>query len=243
MSINKFITIKDAIFDSFQDMGVDITTQTPIFMRWATRAEKQIGSYYGWKKLRAVITAKGCTAELPCGAMRVQVAVMGDHGCDCGELMGGISSWASSVVVTQNEIFLNIDKPDGNQFECAGIKYSIQDNKMVFQKNIDGQKLTIQYLGLAEDCDGFLLVSENHIEAINTYIQLRYAQRSRFSPVKMTEWDVKELKNEYDRQVAHARAEDSALTDTERKEIVAMLNDPYSGWGMDVHSHSYNYTF
>lgn len=234
MSINKLITIKDAIYDSFQDMGVDITSQIPTFMRWATRAEAQIGSCYGWKKLRAVLTASGCTLQLPCGAMKVQIAVMGDHGCDCGDLMSNLSSWASTVTVSENEIFLNIDKPDGNDFSCSGIKYSIQNNKLIFGSNIDGKKVTIQYLGLETDCNGFLMVSENHIEAINCYIQYRFAQRSRFSPVKMTEWDVTKLKDEWGKLKLSARADDSFLTDTERKEIVAMLNDAWIGWGFDI---------
>lgn len=239
MSINKLITIKDAINDAFEDIGIDTTFQMPIFMRWATRAEKEIHSYYGWVKKHKVLTFTGCTVKLPIDAMRVQYVLMGDHGCECTDLISSVSRWASSSVsvanttVSQNEVFLVIDKAD-DSFGCSGIYYEIQDNSLVFRNNYEEQQVTIQYLGLNEDCDGFLMVGENHIDAINYYIKYRYATRSRFSPVKMELGDVMYFKKEWERLCKEARADDAIPSEPERAAIVAMLHDPYVGWGLNV---------
>ena len=87
MSINKLISIKSAVYEALDDMGQDITRDIPTFMRWATQAEKEIGSPYSWRRKRVVLNVKGCRAKLPMGAMTVKRVVIGDHGCDCEELL------------------------------------------------------------------------------------------------------------------------------------------------------------
>lgn len=240
MSINKFITIKDAITDAWEDMGIDLTVQMPTFMRWAYRAEREIHSYYGWERKHKVLDIKGCTAQLPEDTQLVQYAIHGDHGCDCADLGRKVSTFARSIEATQNEIYIVIDRPDENQIGCSNMYFEVQNNKMVFRSNMDGEKITIQYLGLKEDCDGFLMVSENHIEAINYYIKYRYAQRSRFSPIKMDLADVAMNKQEYERKVSSARADDAMMSPTERDELVKMLHDPYIGWGLEAGMRSVN---
>jgi hypothetical protein len=210
-------------------MGMDTTSQIPILTTWAFKAEKKIGSYYGWKKMKAVIDVKGCIAKLPVAAMKVQYVVLGDQGCDCGELMGSVAAYAASFDATSNDVFLNIDLPDQNQLQCAGNAWEVQDNKIVFQSNLDGQKVTIQYLGYVTDSEGFIEVNENHVDAIAAYIMHKFAERTRFSPNKMDHADLKRLKNAWLREKNMAIADDSQLSETDRQEIVAMLSDPYIG--------------
>ena len=160
MSINKLVNIREAVFDATEDMGIDVSSQIPLMTNWALKAEKKIGSYYGWKKKRAVLDVKGCTAALPIGAMAVQFVVHGDHGCDCEELVGNVSRWASSFDASSNEVFLVIDYPElGSTTSCYGNDWETQDNKLVFKDNMDGDKVTIQYLGYECDEDGFIRIN------------------------------------------------------------------------------------
>lgn len=241
MAINKLVSIKIPILQAAQDMGIDITRDKPTFAMWAVRAEKDIGSYYSYKRQRAVLTIKGCTAELPACAAFLKTAVLGDHGCDCGTLFGNLYTWASTINVASNQVFLLIDKPDQNEFCLGGISWEVQDNSLLFSKNLDGQKVTVEYLGLEEDCDGFVMCNENHIPAIIEYIMWKFAVRSRFSQNKMDYIDVKEHKAEYFRLASDSRAMDSKLTDAERAEIVSMLSDPYTGIGLSIGINPDNY--
>jgi hypothetical protein len=237
MSINKLLPVRDAIFNACEDMGVDTTGQIPTLTRWAVDAEKKIGSYYGWVKKRAVLDVVGCKAKLPCGAMKVQYALVGDHGCDCTELISNLNAWAMTFRPAANETFLIVDTIDSNNFQCYGNRWEVQDNSIVFQNNLDGQKVTIQYLGYQEDKNGFIMVNENHVMPIVSYIKWKFAERSRYSPIKMDHTDIAYLKNQWKEERAEAVAADSELSETERAEIVSMLHDPYIGFGLELGMH------
>lgn len=234
MAINKLISIKQAIFEASEDMGFDITRDKPTFAMWAVRAEKDIGSYYSYKRKRDVLTISNCCAQLPCSAAYLKAVVMGDYGCDCEALFGSLYTWAGGAFAIPTETFLIIDNGDSTRYSCAGIQYTIQDNSILFNQNLDGQKVTIEYLGLEEDCDGFVMVNENHIPAIIEYIMWKFCVRSRFSAVKMELGDTQMHKQEYFRLASDSRAMDATLTEADRAEIVAILHDPFSGIGLNV---------
>lgn len=234
MAINKLVSIKIPVLQAAKDMGIDITRDKPTFTMWAVRAEKDIGSYYSYKRKRAVLDIVGCVAKLPDSAAYLKVAVLGDHGCDCEKLMNSLYTWAASVTVSSNQVFLLIDKPDEDEFCLGNISWEVQDNTLLFNRNLDGQKVTVEYLGLEEDCDGFPMCNENHIPAIIEFIMWKFCIRSRFSQIKMDLGDVKMHQSEYFRLASDSRAMDSQLTDAERNEIVAMLHDPLTGWGLDI---------
>lgn len=249
MSINKIISIHDAIYNTFEDTGLDLKTEIPTFTRWAVDAEKKIGSFYGWKKLQQVITGIECRAPLPKEAMRVQRVVFGDYGCDCGILMQNTGNWIMNNMDNGNfasigseALFLNVDISTSDPGFCAlnGYPYQVQNNNLVFGQNIDKQKFTIQYLGFEVDCDGFLMVNENHIDAIVAYIKWKLAERSRYSPIKMDHSDVLYNKSEWKELRGQAMADDSELSPEEQYSIASMLHDPYSGWGLSVGMKSSN---
>ncbi len=244
MSINKLISIKEAILEASEDMGFDLTRDKPTFAMWAVRAEKDIGSYYSYKRKRAVLTINGCRAELPCSAAYLKAVVHGDHGCDCGELFSrlygcGLSWEPNGVTLFGAEIFTLID-PLGD-FSLLGQRYEVQGNCIVFSQNMNGQKVTVEYLGLEEDCDGFVMISENHVPAIIEFIMWKFCIRSRFSPIKMELGDTQMHQKEYFRLVSDARAIDAELSPSERAQCVSMLHDERSGYGLEVGSNYGNY--
>jgi len=239
MSINKLISIKEAILEASEDMGFDLTRDKPVFAMWAVRAEKDIGSYYSYIRKRAVLTIKNCRAELPCSAAYLKAVVYGDHGCDCGELFAGLYGWglqweAGGTTLFGAEIFSVVD-PLGS-FSLYGERYEVQNNCIVFSTNMDGQKVTVEYLGLEEDCDGFVMINENHVPAIIEYIMWKFCVRSRFSQIKMDLGDIQMHQREYNRLVADSRAIDATLTPMEREACVAMLHNPVSGFGLSIGS-------
>jgi hypothetical protein len=238
MSVNKLISIKNPIADAIDDLGLDHNKFIPVFTRWAEVAEKEIGSWAQYERARGVIPITNCTACLPPDAVYVQVALLGDHGTDCADLM---NRWCMTLNATTNfgtvnNTFFVVDvsstDEDGN-WSSGNIPFSLQDNKMIFGRSYDGQSITIQYLRFKKDCDGFMEVGENHINAINWFIKWKYYMRS----TKMNSLEYGKMnvcKSEWERECAHARAQDAELTPSERSEIVGALNSPYTGIGLSA---------
>lgn len=242
MSINKLVSIKSAIQDTFEDTGIDISKDIPVFTRWAIRAEKEIGSFYSYRKKRAVLTIENCRAKLPCDAMIVQLVITGDHGCDCEDLfnscgfIGSNSTLLSAQSIFSNtNSFLVVDSTFGiNNLSFSNINWDIQNDYLIFKSNYNGGKVTIQYLGLESDCDGFPLVCENHLEAITEFIMYKYCIRSRFSANKLDIGDTKWHFSEWNRLCSHARSMDNDISESDKNEIVAMLHNPLSGRGLTL---------
>jgi len=144
-----------------------------------------------------------------------------------------ISNTFSSL--SSNNQFLVVDvgdSPNSTDFGCF-IDYEIQDNKIVLSGCTTQTHITVMYDGFATDCDGFIKVGENHVEAISTYIQYKYWMRKQ----KKTNADIQMMQfayREWDRLCAHSRALDNELTPSQREEIAELYHDPYSGRGLSV---------
>lgn len=236
MSINKLISIKNPIVDALDDLGLDHDKFIPVFTRWAEVAEKEIGSWAQYEIKRDVIPITNCTACLPSDAVYVQIALLGDHGTDCADLM---NRWCNTMNTqtnygTINNTFFVVDVGSSQEGESVGygtLPYSIQDNKLVFNRNMDGQSVTIQYLRFKKDCDGFMEVGENHVNAISWFIKWKYYMRAK----KMNSLEYGKMnmcKQEWERECAHARAQDAELSLHDKRAISAHWNDPFSGVGL-----------
>ncbi len=239
--MNKLVSIKIPVLNALQDMGIDIVKDVPTFTRWAVDAEREIDSYYSLRKKIKVLKVNHCMAELPCDARSVQYVILGDHGCDCGDLLERCNSVAVDLTAANDSSFVIDDEFNGDaDIISIGPKWEIQGGCIVFRKDYDGEYITIQYLGYESDEDEFPLVGENHIEAIVAYIQYKYAVRSRFSPVKMDHTDKMFFWREWMRLASHARASDGEISDSDRQEIISMIHDPWIGYGLEAGMYNKN---
>lgn len=235
MSINKLISIRTPIVNAQESLGLDHDKNIPFFTRLATEAEKEIGSFYQYERTKKVLDIKNCAAYLPEDCVLVEVALMGDHGDNCDNLLqqwcGGITNDVTNV--NSNGLFLVVDVSgfdDGSPI-FGYVNYSYQNNKLIFDRGMCGDKITIQYLKLKTDCDGFMEIGENHVNAIKWYIMWHYTIRQRNK--NYIDRDMLSLyEREWNRECAHARAQDAELTQPERENMVRNWHNPYSGRGM-----------
>ncbi len=245
MSINKFISIKNPIVDALDMVGGDKNKEMPIYINWAVKAEKRIGSPAGLKRgMKKVIPIKGCIAELPDSVVILERALLGDHGCECDDLFISIFNQGTTEGGSSLDVqgFLIVDLAQNSVSVMGIVPYKVQDNKIHFAKNHDGESVTIQYTGYEEDCDGFIKISENHNEAIQQFILWKYIERSRIGPnpqKRLAYEDKKDAEREWHRLCANARGLDAVLSEPEQLEIAAMLNDPYAGRGLVIGMSSY----
>lgn len=227
MSVNKLISIKNAIVDATDMSAIDHGNYLPLFMTWAIYAEKEIGGLSAITKY-AVLDICGCSAELPCDVVTVEGAILGSHDVECGRLFSNIFNTQLINKQPVGNNFVIVDVGGNVDFPMCGIvPYSYQNNKLVFEQHITAKQITIKYRGIVEDCEGFPLVSENHILAIAEYIRYCWLKRKR----KKTNVELREMQDAYmqwDRLCAHARADDNKLTETQRESIVQQLYDAYS---------------
>jgi hypothetical protein len=236
MSINKLISIKNPIIDAMDMMAVDHNAHLPMVTQWAYLAEKEIGSYYQYERKWKVLDICGCVAHLPDDAVKVEYAILGDQGCECGDFFYKVFS--NPIVGAANmpdNTFLVVDANGGydSNASCGIIPYGYQNNKLIFDAQVKQSHVTIQYLGYKTDCEGFMEISENHVEAITHYILYKWLLRKR----KKTSAEFQEMQwnyKEWDRLCAHSRSLDSQLTQTEREQIAQLYHNPYSGRGLWV---------
>ena len=233
MSQNKLISIKNPIIDAMDMCGADHIKDFPVFMNWAINAEKQIASRYQFVRKNVVLDIVNCTACLPDDTAFVQIALLGDYGCDCDNLMLRTCStvpMASTTLNTGSNVtsFLIVDVGSAQSSAYNLINYEIQDNKLLFDKSHDGEKITVQYFGYEKDCDGFLKISENHVNALMSFICYKYFIRKKRKS-NDDFFSVNHYKAEWHRECANARALDNQLTAAMRQNISNAIHDPYAG--------------
>lgn len=237
MSINKLVSVKVPINDAINQLGIERIE--PVFTRWAIQAEKEIRSKYQFKKQIAVLPVTDCIAKLPSNAARVQRAILGDRGCNCEDLFNQVcagvqlSSATLAAAANGDGSFLVLDITDGVQLTTTSIPHQVQDNKLIFDQNLDAQNVTVQYLGYETDSEGFIKVGENHLLAIMWNIIWRYYFRMR-RPSPMDISKMREAKAEWHRECSNARARDAEMSESDQNAVNAMLHDPLVGWGLEL---------
>ena len=234
MSVNKLISIKVPVFNAMEDLAIDHDKLIPLFTKWALDAEKKIGSKFQYTTKKAVLNINNCVVCLPEDAAFVDIAVFGDYGCECRDLMSRAYSWVNGRVVSETPSFLIVDVAQDGVTFTGCINYTIQNNKLIFSQDYDGQSITVQYLAVVKDCDGFDMVGENHVIAISEYIKWRYLFRK--NGTNSMEYGKMNLaKSEWERECLAARAMDSEITENDRYEIVhGVLHNPYIGISLNA---------
>lgn len=241
MSINRLVSVNNVIINLMDDLGLNHNKHKAMFVNWATMAEKNIGSFYQLKRQHAVLDICGCVAELPCNAVYLQRAIIGDWGQDCSNMFNNVCGLLNNVSVTVGNIdstsFLVVDLPpsftaESGNFSFGFAGHHVQDNKIIFDINRDGQKVTIQFLGFEVDSDGIPLVGENHLEAIAEYCMWKYRRRIIRSGVDLGV--ARDHEQRWNMYAARSRGDDGELSETDRIKIVDMLHDPYVGRGLQL---------
>ncbi len=229
MSIKKKVSIRNAVFDALDNMGMQDHKMVPVLTRWATLADIKIKSAYAYEPKIHVLTAKGCSMELPCQVVIFGGMIYGDHGCDCGALFDSVYGQLGITKVNPDGSgnFLVVDTASGTRLTKLGGQ--IIDNTIWFNRDVDGQVFTIRTQDYFVDDDGFVMVNENHVDAISTYLEFRLAKRSRWNKKlgNISESGIRDLKNDWHLACADARADD--VDDSEHEIVAAMFNNPISG--------------
>jgi hypothetical protein len=236
MSINKLISIKNPIVNAIMMRGLDHNKDMPFLMTKAIEAEKMIGSRFQYERKICVLDICGCAACLPDDAAYVERAIMGNQGTDCANLFN--SCFGSGTVYADQAngdlsgfLIVDISAVGSGNIPYGIVSYEIQNNKILFMNNYDGQQVTVQYMGVVTDCDGFPMISENHVPAIEMYLNYVSAMRKKNkSGAEFNEMQF--FFKEWIRLRGGAIADDNILTEPDRMAITAAMSNPYAGRGL-----------
>lgn len=228
MSIQKKVPISYALAQFRDDADKSDSSLEPILKIWAKRAEVKIDSFTQWKRRIYVLQAYGCSIELPCEVMGISGVMLGDHGCDCGEIFS--KAYGMNLNNGIGALYGVLLFAEGN-CSLSPIKWTIQDNKIVLTRNYNGQKFTIDTQAYQCDKEGWMMINENHIDAISMYLEYKYMRRFNHGKGKgsYTNAEINEAKNEWHRLCRQARGDDNDPTESEWQEIRTLWNDPMSG--------------
>jgi hypothetical protein len=233
MSVRRKISIKNAVSALLDNIGMARNNMIPVFQVWAKEGEQKIGSYYQYKRKIYVLDVENCAAQLPCEVVSVNALLLGDHGCDCSLIFEKLyhSFAGANIAINPLNGFTVLD----NSGSCArsSVSWNIQNNAIIVQGNYDGSKITIEALTYEVDNEGWMLVNENHVDALAQYCELKWMERAKHkkgtTTVQYSGEEMRRMGFEWNRKCALARGEDGSLSESDRAEVVSMVNNPYSG--------------
>lgn len=225
--MNKMVSVRRAVLEATEDIG-HREFDTIVLQRWATYAEKAIASKYQYRIARKVLELRnGQYATLPCETFDVLSVFLGDVGADYSHIW----SFDPSYTISTWEQGIGITVITGSAYTNSGVsEYSVVNNEIEFKKTISGYtEVTVYGMFYQTDKDGFIMVAEEHLEAIAQYIKLKIAERSRFGSNKMDFADVQYHRREWGKAKSVARSRTAKLTQAELSSLSELLNNPLTG--------------
>jgi len=238
----KLISMHEIVNDLIEETNDVYENMRPVLMRWGVRAELKIDTQYMYRRQFAVLTVNGCCAPIPCNGVHVLGIILGDHGVDCGLYLDTYfnGNFKYDTLSFYDDlgalVSYTFTYSDGSLVPIP-VKWHIEGDQIKFADNLDGQSITMCYLGYEKDAEGYPLVNESHRDALITKLKIMILEREKHRKVVSGEYinqisgDISTLKREYKSYVRQARAEDMDPSNSERNEIAAMLNNPLTGYG------------
>ncbi len=240
MSIKKKISISNAITEVIDMTSPEYLDMKPTLIRWAIRADQKIGSAYAYKREIILRNVSDNIIELPDDVVYVKAILLGDQ-LD-KDLDAFYNDFHSDVQKDEQVIYgtttvLYWSVLSGG-FRCEPLIWKVIDNSIVFDRTVNSEQATLMVLRYFRDENGLPMVNENHIEAIGMYLKYMIAEKERFKSFKkvkltgMANNYVYEIKNEWRRSAANARATDGDTSSEHVRVLSEILNHPLTGDGL-----------
>lgn len=244
--MNKMVSVKRAVLESLQDVGMEDWNQSPIVMRWCANAEEKIAGKYDYKVRRIVKEVKNLRElQLPSNTYKVLSVFAGIVGQDTdyvwSNIYGNISSFDPSFSFNNVDIGGALSIVYGTNLpssldEVSIGSYSVINNKIVFDSDVSAvTDMTIFTLAYQEDEEGFVMVGEQHIPAISAYVKYMLGERSQFGANPMPDGVIRRLHQRWTQEKKSAQVKTIQMPPAEREMMSRIANNPISGKVIDYH--------
>jgi hypothetical protein len=243
--MNKMVSVNQAVIAALEDIGMDEWHQAPIVHRWCIDAAKQIAGKYDFKMQRCVKPLKNKRElDLPPGTHSVINVFTGVVGKDrnigwSDGIYPNMSSFDPEFTYNNLDFGNGFSVLYGTDISAASTSvagYSVINNKIVFDSDVTGiSEYTIYTLNYQTDSQGFIMVSENHLEAISYYVKRMVAERSRFGANAMPQNDIQLFHQRWTQAKKKAQIKSNKMPQHEADMMSKIANNPLSGKVVNYH--------
>jgi hypothetical protein len=233
MSINKLVSIENAILQIGEDLAPDLYSLRPTLYRWAIAAEKLVGIPYQYiDAVIALEVIESYKVELPLAVRRIHYVVLDDKTANYPFILD--NTYFSYNQFNDAEGIILTYYWDDYQLKPYQLEFSVQNNWLISPIEIKNTYITVVYEKYETMADGTPLVNENSIQAIAIYLQLQLAMRERWKLASQGKLNnayfnfIGQLKEEFRHACRYARSQADTTT---TKEMAEYLNHPLAGNG------------
>jgi len=240
MSIRKRISIENAILQAVDNSSDIYLKEKPVLMKWAKQSFIRINGYASTIPAICYTTVDQVTAPVPDNAVMISLIFLGHIDLQLGQYGNAQMLFDilernvnhTSINGVQSVIRELFKYSTGSSIRTTGIPWQIQNNKIVFDINLDKQELTIIYLKLESDEFGYPWIEEEQVEAIGKFIEMKLTEREnshKFLRGTLRNPDLQYaqvLNRTYHYLVAKSRP---SSTPSEDLLVARMINNPWTG--------------
>lgn len=216
----KRITISKSITDFAEDNDFPLSDIATL-MKWAINCEKKMSKYGHYFKCE-LHTITESYISLPDSVVDVHKIFFGD-----------VTDEFERVFSNSNTIRMTEETVSGIEYAWSSLN-GVQLNELLwewangninFTTNYDGEEVTVFFTELEKNDEGFIIVNESHIEAIQAYLKFKIAEREEFKRNMGRAADgnfmryTRELKLEYARKLRDAAAQDTRESNIDENAI------------------------
>ena len=219
-------SIKHAIINAIDETDSSFTRYQNQMIKWAQYLEKSIGSKDGYKRTAKAYTIEGSEIEKPEGCVQVLRVLYGNH----EEKINSYYQSIRRLLVTRTEEVIDgveiiMGWSEAENYIMSELLWDEYDDKVSFLNNLKGREITVFYNKIDVDDDGYWMVQESHIKAISDYVIYMFAKKNLWKTLKsdkmirQTEmYNVRDLREQYEKSIRNARAEDQSETPFEKEQ-------------------------
>lgn len=230
--INQKVSIRRAINDAQASMALnDISDIENLFVEWAFEGDRKINSSVTYEHKECNIDISDHCGKLPFdffgleglmfNGQKMELAT--SHFRNFGNGIARAYNYSSLTDIPVDEAYVSWLM---GYWPTLGIKYSIQNNSIYTQSIEEGQ-ISISYLGLCLDEEGFPKIKDSHTDAVSHYLQYRYYQTqfNRFPEKRGYRERMMLAKERWHELCGQAYGEDEMPDRLEQEVIIAIWNN------------------
>ena len=237
MSIGKFIPIEVPIQYVMEDTSEEHAPMKFIMVRWAVNAIGRLNSLANYERKAFVRTVTDCIVELPTYAVHVNALIYGDQGTDCPILNDCKYYRETTIQYDGVDTIFRWDNLEGGTCYQTPYPWSIRNNKIVIDCDVNGDEVTLDLLVHPTDADGLPLMLQEHTDMVVAYLKMKLAEKeqwTRYRKGKMQRIDIDfidglGMRFERERKIAKSKGQHTSEMDKEA--ISQMIYHPLTGRG------------
>ena len=236
MSIKQRVPVTEGILQAVEETDPVFMGQLPMLHRWAIKAVSFIGHINLYDRVPVKRIVADCLVDLPLSAAHVNAVFLGDLGSDCAVFSTTKFYHESELLYMGSPYVFKWLEQDG-MCKLSVFPWSIRNNNIIFDCDINGQTVTIDMLLHPVDSNNVPLMHREDADTVANFIRLKLVEKEKFkkfrrSTLRSADFAFsKQLEGELSMAIKNARSNDADYSENHRESMSNMIYYPLSGKG------------